>query len=92
MPLKDSPTVKILGEIFSNNIIPLLQEYFYEDYEKIRLVLGDNQKPSKEDRFILAKENDYAALFGDVDVGLDDSRTYEINTNAFDRIESYRSI
>lgn len=27
--------------VFKNNIIPLLQEYFYGDYEKILLVLGD---------------------------------------------------
>lgn len=28
--------------VFKNNIIPLLQEYFYGDYEKILLVLGDD--------------------------------------------------
>lgn len=40
-----------LSNVFKNNIIPLLQEYFYNDYEKIALVLGKgfvkekNQKP-----------------------------------------------
>ncbi|ASO06549.1 AAA family ATPase [Arenibacter algicola] len=29
-----------LSNVFKNNIIPLLQEYFYNDYEKIALVLG----------------------------------------------------
>ena len=92
MPLKENPTIEALAEIFTNNIIPLLQEYFYGDYEKIRLVLGDNRKDSEEYQFIIAKENDYSDLFGDVDVGLDDGRSYEINYSAFDQIEAYRSI
>tara|TARA_R110000764_G_scaffold28092_1_gene66117 strand:- start:163 stop:3522 length:3360 start_codon:yes stop_codon:yes gene_type:complete len=37
--LKSGDTVG-LSNVFKNNIIPLLQEYFYNDYEKIALVLG----------------------------------------------------
>ncbi len=92
MKLRDNPTVETLAEIFRNNIIPLLQEYFYEDYEKICLVLGDPLKNDPEEQFITACENDYVALFGSVDIGLDDSNTYEINDKAFGNIESYRSI
>jgi Cdc6-like AAA superfamily ATPase len=36
-----SNDVKGLKAVFENNIIPLLQEYFYHDYEKIALVLGE---------------------------------------------------
>ena len=92
MPLKASPTIDTLAEIFANNIIPLLQEYFYEDYEKIRLVLGDNRKSATEEQFIIARENNYAELFGDADIGLDDGCSYEINYAALKNIEAYRSI
>lgn len=92
IPLRDNPTIEQLAEIFENAIVPLLQEYFYEDYEKIRLVLGDNNKDSKEEQFIVVVENDYNELFGSADIDLDDSVTYEINRAAFDNIEAYRSI
>ena len=92
IPLRDNPTIEQLAEIFENAIVPLLQEYFYEDYEKIRLVLGDNKKENKEEQFIVVVENDYNELFGSTDIGFDDSVTYEINRAAFDNIEAYRSI
>ena len=31
-----------LREVFSTKIIPLLQEYFFDDYERIRLILNDD--------------------------------------------------
>ncbi|MCF8235647.1 MAG: AAA family ATPase [Bacteroidales bacterium] len=33
-----------LCNIFQNEIIPLLQEYFYDDWEKIQIVLGDAEE------------------------------------------------
>jgi len=92
MPLKDNPTIEALAEIFSNNIIPLLQEYFYDDYEKIRLILGDNQKPNESEQFILAKPNDYAKLFGDADIDIDAGNSFEINEKALRNIVAYQSI
>ena len=92
MPLKANRTIEILARIFENNIIPLLQEYFYEDYEKIRLVLGDNQKKDENAQFIIAQSNDHEVLFGNVDIGLDDGFCYEINKKAFGNIEAYKSI
>ena len=46
-----------LKNTFKNNIIPLLQEYFYGDYEKIGLVLGKgffNEKALSFDKDIFA--------------------------------------
>lgn len=92
LPLKGAPTIETLANIFENSIIPLLQEYFYEDYEKIRMVLGDNQKDSKDKQFITIEENDYNDLFGDTDYDFDEMSTYKINSFALTNIEAYRSI
>lgn len=92
LPLKTKPTVETLAGIFADCIVPLLQEYFYEDYEKIRLVLGDNNKLNQEEQFIAAVPNNYNELFGNTDYGFDEANTYEINAEAFENIEAYRSI
>ncbi len=44
MDLKESATVKCLQRIFENKVMPLLQEYFYDDYSKIASVLGAASK------------------------------------------------
>ncbi|PNR87050.1 endonuclease [Petrotoga sp. 9T1HF07.CasAA.8.2] len=86
LPLKTDPTIETLAAIFQKRIIPLLQEYFYDDYEKIQLVLGDNQKTDDTTRFIVKKRVDNK-LFGNTDV--DFPEYYEINNEAFLRIEAY---
>lgn len=86
LPLKDDPTIEHLAKIFENKIIPLLQEYFYDDYEKIQLVLGDNQKPDDSTRFIV-KKADAVRLFGNADI--DFPEYYEVNSEAFKRIDAY---
>lgn len=86
LPLKVDPTIENLSEIFENTIVPLLQEYFYDDYEKIQLVLGDNQKPDDSTRFVI-KKTDAVKLFGNADI--DFPEYYEINRAAFKRIDAY---
>ncbi len=92
LPLKTNPTVEVLAKIFADSIIPLLQEYFYEDYEKIRLVLGDNHKFNPDEQFIIVRANHYNELFGDTEIEFDDTSIYEINSEAFENLEAYRQI
>lgn len=91
--LKDEPTVEKLASIFMRSVIPLLQEYFYEDYSKIMLVLGDDGKKNNKEKFILAKETKANTIFrGDIsDVDLPDY-SYEIQKDAFYNIKSYAEI
>ncbi|MUG45320.1 AAA family ATPase [Paenibacillus woosongensis] len=92
LDLNREPTLDKLGHLFEHTIIPLLQEYFYDNYEKIRLVLGDNNKPEKE-QFIVVKKINANDLFGNLgEVELEDSVTYKINRAAFGQIASYRKI
>lgn len=86
LPLKAESSAEKLAEIFENKIIPLLQEYFYDDYEKIQLVLGDNQKNDNSIRFVV-KKSDAVKLFGNADI--DYPEFYEVNREAFKRIEAY---
>lgn len=84
MPLKDTPTLDCLAGIFKNSIIPLLQEYFFDDYEKIRLVLADNQK-NEGLQFITRLTVDITSLFGNTDEDIDVEVNYLIHDEVFDK-------
>ncbi|PAT30841.1 hypothetical protein CLI92_14490 [Vandammella animalimorsus] len=85
-----------LSNTFRNRILPLLEEYFFEDWHKIQLVLGDNQKPDTA-QFITERDADERALhnlFGD-NHGLDSysiQRRYQLQPSAFTNPASYRGI
>lgn len=91
LPLKENQNIETLAAIFSDDIIPLLQEYFYEDYEKIRLVLCDNKNVPDAEKFIIAKPVDFNELFGSAE-DFDDAFSYEINNDALFNINTYRKI
>jgi 5-methylcytosine-specific restriction protein B len=93
--LKENPEIVELGNIFKNEIIPLLQEYFYDDYEKIQLILGDNQKEPGEPQFVIKEtaevniDTKKKELFGEV-VDKDINLAYLINNGAFEEEEAYK--
>lgn len=92
--LKDNPTVERLVTVFSKSVIPLLQEYFYEDYQKIQFVLGDNGKTNEDYKFIKDTEVVVKNIFkGSIDEVIDlPDKKYEINEEALKNIESYKEI
>ena len=91
MPLKTEATLERLALIFRNQVLPLLQEYFFEDWQRIQWVLNDHRK-SGADRFIYQQSNNVQALFGaDVNVGLG-GQTWHVSEDAFDRLEAYLGV
>jgi 5-methylcytosine-specific restriction protein B len=96
--IKDAPASErfdAIKAVFKNKIIPLLEEYFFEDWQKIRLVLGDNQKPEQY-RFVgeIGREVDLVSLFGrehELDQYAIRSR-YQLNPNVLDEPLAYVGI
>lgn len=84
-----------LQHAFENKIIPLLEEYFFEDWCKIRQVLGDDQKGAAEDQFIHtedeAKLPSYQVLFGG-DAPARRLPSYQKNAIALTRVTAFKGI
>ncbi len=82
MPLHKTPTLDKLNDIFRYEILPLLQEYFYEDWTKIDLVLNKNG--------FLAKNNPPAELLN-ADASDPDKKLWKISEESF-TADQYRKI
>lgn len=79
-----------LQQVFKNKIIPLLQEYFYDDYAKIDAVLNGN-------KMIEITEVKVSSLFSkkDKDLELDDKKIYKITpfeNEIWDNPQTYKNI
>lgn len=94
-----------LDNIMKNKIIPLLQEYFYDDWDKIQIVLGDHHKQFKNNsidcktfddtinthRFIQSRIIDERSIIGFSNNDIDDSDIqYRINENL--SIKCYKKV
>ena len=92
MSLKSGADISELASIFKNKILPLLQEYFDDDWEKIRLVLGDSQKDENLQLVKIKKNMAAEKLFREKIDYIDDKILYEINNEAFNNPQSYIKI
>ena len=86
MPLKKESTIEVLSHIFKDRVLPLLQEYFYEDYNKIRLIFGGNA-------FIIEEPIIASKYFKSVvPEGMLQEKKYTINEEAFADVANYKNI
>lgn len=91
MALRGSNELADLARIFRRQVLPLLQEYFFEDWEKISLVLNDHRK-APEHRFVRERAVGLEALFGaEMDMPRGGSR-WELSADAFEKPEAYSGI
>lgn len=89
MPLLNGGTLAQLELIFRNQVMPLLQEYFFEDWQRIQWVLNDHRKP-ETDCFVLRETQNLLALFGDKVPAQD--QVWRINPLAFSRPTAYAGV
>ena len=88
--LLDVETMDQLADTFRNRIFPLLQEYFYDDWRKIRAVLGDNAFV-EERKLTDARMKALAERFGRAE----DDRVYErlsFSNDEWENPEQYKRI
>lgn len=89
--LTNSSPLELLADVFRRQVLPLLQEYFFEDWQKIAWVLNDHRK-SAELQFLWQSKDDMTQLLGD-DVELPrEGRVWAINAAAFSNPLAYLAI
>ena len=91
MPLKSDNRIELFAEIFRKKILPLLHEYFFEDWQHIRWVLNDHRK-QKELQFVQQRYQDFQTLFGGKVQPAARTDSWKINNDAFNQAGAYLGI
>lgn len=95
LPLRRARRLDRLESIFRQNVLPLLQEYFFDDAERIGWVLNDPNAPPGVETFIVpsgAISRTLERLFGDVNAAKVKDNRWSINEKALKLAASYRNI
>jgi 5-methylcytosine-specific restriction enzyme B len=90
--LRPSDDIGQLRGVFATQVIPLLQEYFFDDWQRVRLVLNDHRKAEVADRFIVERSESIEELFGPGSLDVPTQRAWQINPGALGRPSAYHTI
>ena len=82
-------TMPQLAECFMKKVIPLLQEYFFDDYEKIGWVMGKSSNP-RECAFVRVRERTRFQMMFDLPDVLDIVEDLDVFMNPENYIQIYR--
>ena len=89
MTLQKDPSLTNLAQIFKQKIIPQLQEYFFDDWSKINMVLNANG-------MLRSNGIDKSVLFPNVahesESYFEEQKTWEVVDDVFNSIESFTKI
>lgn len=91
MSLQNGDDLASLATVFRNQVLPLLQEYFFEDWQRIAWVLNDHRKPVGC-RFVVPPPYSAETLFGAGAEVPSEAKLWRLDPRAFDRPESYAGI
>ena len=91
MSLQNGDDLASLATIFCNQVLPLLQEYFFEDWQRIAWVLNDHRKPAGC-RFVVPPPYSAETLFGAGAEVPSEAKLWRLDPRAFDLPESYSGI
>lgn len=85
IPLRHNPSLTLLASIFQYRIMPLLQEYFFDDWQRIDWVLGQNGMLEKQYK----GEDALRALFPKTPLSSIQNNAWKIKPDSFDNIQCY---
>lgn len=86
MSLKKQPTLEHLTSIFKQKIIPQLQEYFFDDWSRINMVLNANGMLQPK---AIVRSTLFPNVNAESDSFIEEQQTWELVESAFDSIESF---